>query len=50
VESQIQDVSGVNLDDELANLQQFQRSYQASAKVLSMMDEMLGDLINMVKR
>ena len=50
VESQIQDVSGVNLDDELANLQQFQRSYQASAKVLSVMDETLGDLINMLKR
>lgn len=50
VDSQIQDVSGVNLDDELANLQQFQRSYQASAKVLSVMDETIGDLINMLKR
>ncbi|MEI7576679.1 MAG: flagellar hook-associated protein FlgK [Armatimonadota bacterium] len=50
VESQVQDVSGVNLDDELANLQQFQRSYQASAKVLSVMDETLSDLINMLKR
>ena len=50
IESQIQDVSGVNLDDELANLQKFQRSYQASAKVLSVMDETLGDLINMLKR
>lgn len=50
VESQIQDVSGVNLDDELANLQQFQRSYQASAKVLSIMDETIGDLIDLLRR
>jgi flagellar hook-associated protein 1 FlgK len=50
IEAQIQDISGVNLDDELANLQQFQRSYQASAKVLSVMDETLGDLISMLKR
>jgi flagellar hook-associated protein 1 FlgK len=50
IEAQVQDISGVNLDDELANLQQFQRSYQASAKVLSVMDETLGDLISMLKR
>lgn len=50
VEQQIQDVSGVNLDDELANLQKFQRAYQASAKVLSVMDETLGDLINTLRR
>jgi flagellar hook-associated protein 1 FlgK len=38
--------SGVNLDEEMSNLVQFERSYQAAAKVISTIDEMLDVLIN----
>jgi flagellar hook-associated protein 1 len=38
--------SGVNLDEEMSNLVQFERSYAAAAKVISTIDEMLDVLIN----
>ena len=38
--------SGVNLDEEMSNLVQYERSYQAAAKVISTIDEMLDVLIN----
>ena len=41
-------VSSVSLDEETANLIQFQQAYNASAKVLSTVDEMLNELINLV--
>jgi len=40
--------SGVSLDEEMANVIKFQRSYEASAKLISVADEMLQTLINMV--
>ncbi len=43
-------VSGVSLDDEMLNLIQFQHSYNAAAKFLSTIDEMLEMLINNVGR
>ena len=36
-----QAVSSVSIDEEVADLMRFQRSFQASAKVLSTMDRML---------
>lgn len=39
-------LSGVSLDDEAANLSQYQRSYQAAAKVLSVLDQLLAAAIN----
>lgn len=50
VDSQVQEISGVNLDDEMADMVKFQRSYQAAAKVLSTMDQMTSDLIGMLNR
>ena len=41
-------VSGVSLDDEMLNLIQFQHSYNAAAKFLSTIDEMLETLIHNV--
>ncbi len=38
--------SGVSLDDEAANLTQYQQSYQAAAKVLSVLDQLMADAIN----
>jgi flagellar hook-associated protein 1 FlgK len=39
-------VSGVSLDEEMTNLLQFQRGYQAAARALTAMDQMLDQLIN----
>ncbi len=41
-----QSVMGVNLDEEMANMVQFQHGYNASAKLISIMDEMLDRIIN----
>ncbi len=40
--------SGVNLDEEAADLLKFQQAYQASARVISIADEMFKTLINSV--
>ncbi|MEE9417638.1 MAG: flagellar hook-associated protein FlgK [Acidimicrobiales bacterium] len=39
-------LSGVDLDEELTTLLRYQRSYEASARALTVVDEMLGHLIN----
>jgi flagellar hook-associated protein 1 len=46
INDQRQSVSGVSLDEEMTNLIAFQRGYQASARTLSVMDEMLETLID----
>ncbi|HEY5227643.1 MAG TPA: flagellar basal body rod C-terminal domain-containing protein, partial [Opitutaceae bacterium] len=38
-------VSGVNLDEEMANLLKYQRSYQASAQVFQTVDSLLDTVI-----
>jgi flagellar hook-associated protein 1 len=38
--------SGVNLDEEMTNMLQYQRSYQAAARVVTTVDEILDTLIN----
>lgn len=38
--------SGVNLDEEMTGMLMFQRAYQASARVITTVDEMLDTLIN----
>jgi flagellar hook-associated protein 1 FlgK len=43
-------VSGVSLDEETTNLMQYQRAYQANAKVISVLDAMLDSLINSMVR
>jgi len=43
-------ISGVSLDEEMANLVQFQHCYQANAKVISTVDELLDVVINGLKR
>ena len=42
--------SGVSLDEEMTNLVRFQRGYQASARAMSSIDEMLDQLINRTGR
>jgi flagellar hook-associated protein 1 FlgK len=48
--NQRQSVSGVSLDEEMTNLISYQRGYQASARTLTVMDEMLETLIEKTGR
>jgi flagellar hook-associated protein 1 FlgK len=43
-------VAGVSLDEEMANMIRFQRGYQASARTMSTLDEMLDTIINRTGR
>ena len=45
--TQWDNVAGVSLDQEGANLTQYQRSYQAAAKVLAIVNELMADAINL---
>lgn len=49
VENQRQAVVGVSIDDEMANMLKFQRSYQAAARALSVFDQMTEELIGLVR-
>jgi flagellar hook-associated protein 1 FlgK len=42
-------VSGVNLDEEMTNMLQFQHGYQAAAKMVTTINDMLDSIINMVR-
>jgi flagellar hook-associated protein 1 FlgK len=50
IENRKLSVTGVSLDEEMANMIRFQRAYQASARTMSAMDEMLDVLINRTGR
>jgi flagellar hook-associated protein 1 FlgK len=45
-----QSVAGVSMDEEMSNMIRFQRGYQAAARALTTMDEMLNTLINSTGR
>ncbi len=44
--SRQEEISGVSLDEETVQLLQYQRSYQAAARVMTTVDEMLDKIIN----
>lgn len=46
IDAERQSVMGVSVDEEMSNLIKFQRAYQAAARVISTVDEMLDTLIN----
>jgi flagellar hook-associated protein 1 FlgK len=50
IDAQQQAVAGVSLDDEMANMLRYQRSYQAAAKMLTIFDQVTEDLIGMIRR
>jgi flagellar hook-associated protein 1 FlgK len=41
--------SGVNLDEEISNMINFQQAYSASAKVISTLAQMLEELVNIIR-
>lgn len=50
VQDRRESTSGVSLDEEMTNLLRFQRGYQASARAMSTIDEMIDILINRTGR
>ena len=44
-----QQISGVNLDEEAANMMQFQQAYQAAAQVISSANQMFNELITAIR-
>ena len=46
--NRLQEVSGVNMDEELANLIVYQNAYNASARIITTAREMYDVLINLV--
>lgn len=44
--TQQQSISGVSLDEEMTNMIKFQQAYNASARVLTVMNDMLGTLMS----
>ena len=47
LQKQRDSVQGVSIDEEVANLVIFQRAFQASARLISTMNILMGDVINM---
>lgn len=47
-QSRRQEVSGVSIDEEVTSMIQFQRAFESSARVISVVDRMLETLINTV--
>jgi flagellar hook-associated protein 1 FlgK len=48
LQQRVQQTSGVSLDEEATDMIRFQHAYQAAARVITTMDEMLSTLINNV--
>lgn len=46
VRSQRDSISGVSMDEELADLVKYQRSFQASSRVIQVIDELLDTIVN----
>lgn len=49
LQAQRESVSGVSLDEEAVNLMQYQRAYQASAKLIRVLDSLLEETLNLIK-
>jgi flagellar hook-associated protein 1 FlgK len=50
LENRRESVSGVSLDEEMTNLLRFQRGFQASARALNAMDELIDVIVNRMGR
>lgn len=44
-----EEISGVSLDEEMINLIKFQQAYDAAAKIISVVDEMLNTIADMIR-
>ncbi|MEJ2006654.1 MAG: flagellar basal body rod C-terminal domain-containing protein, partial [Acidobacteriota bacterium] len=48
LQNQLKSISGVSIDEEAAKLVMFQQAYEASAKVVSVVNQLMETTINMV--
>ncbi|SKA86153.1 flagellar hook-associated protein 1 FlgK [Caloramator quimbayensis] len=46
LETRRESISGVSIDEEITNMIQFQRSYEANAKMISVIDQLLDVVVN----
>ncbi|WAP67517.1 flagellar basal body rod C-terminal domain-containing protein [Jiella pelagia] len=44
----LSDITGINLDEEMAHLLDLERSYQASSKLISTIGEMIDSILQIV--
>ena len=49
LEKQRESIMGVSVDEEVANLVVYQRAFQASAKLLTTMDNLMKDVLNLTR-
>jgi flagellar hook-associated protein 1 FlgK len=47
LQSQVNSLSGVSLDDEASNLEEFQRSYQAASQVFTILNDVMASALNL---
>lgn len=47
LEQRREEVSGVSLDEEMTNLIKFQRGFEASARMITLVDQLLNEIINL---
>jgi flagellar hook-associated protein 1 FlgK len=47
LQTQVSSLSGVNLNDEASNLQEFQRSYQAASEVFTILNSIMASAVNL---
>ena len=48
LQAQKESISGVNLDEEAASLVKFQRAFQGASRFVSVVDQLLGDLMTLI--
>ena len=49
IKEKVKELSGVNVDEEMIRLTQFQRAYQSAARIVTVSDELLETILNMVR-
>jgi flagellar hook-associated protein 1 FlgK len=49
IKSKIGELSGVNIDEELLKLTQYQRAYEAATRVINVSDELIETILGIVR-
>ncbi len=49
LQAQRESISGVNLDEEAISLVKYQRAFQGAARFISVVDEMIGELVALIR-
>ena len=49
IQTKLSSATGVNLDEELVDLVKYQRAYQAAARIFSVCNDLMGELVNLGK-